>query len=221
MRVSTLAACVGLELLLLGAVTRAADPPTGSPPVLRVSVYNDAAVPSGTLQQAEFEASRIFRQGGVEVVWMHCSQDSREQNLPGLCAEAYSPGHLHLRVLKASRGVNPSTLGLSFLSAKGEGCYADLFYAPMVGLQRTDGVPPAVSLGHALAHELGHLLLGTNSHSSQGLMRARWDRGNLEEAMRGNLLFSSAESNRISNRLAAGDRMALASNRMEKRPNGP
>jgi hypothetical protein len=49
----------------------------------------------------------------------------------------------------------------------------------------------AIILGHAMAHELGHLLLGTNSHSSDGLMRAQWNRGDLAEAARGNLLFSA------------------------------
>jgi hypothetical protein len=29
-------------------------------------------------------------------------------------------------------------------------------------------------LGHAVAHEIGHLLMGTNSHSSRGLMRGNW-----------------------------------------------
>ncbi len=29
-------------------------------------------------------------------------------------------------------------------------------------------------LGHALAHEIGHLLLGTLDHANQGIMRAPW-----------------------------------------------
>jgi len=32
----------------------------------------------------------------------------------------------------------------------------------------------AVALGRALAHELGHYLLGPNAHSGSGLMRAEW-----------------------------------------------
>ncbi len=39
-----------------------------------------------------------------------------------------------------------------------------------------------VILGHAAAHEIGHLLLGSNSHSPQGLMRARWSRQDLQNA---------------------------------------
>jgi hypothetical protein len=36
------------------------------------------------------------------------------------------------------------------------------------------GVDRATLLGRTLAHELGHLLLGTNAHAPRGLMRARW-----------------------------------------------
>ena len=35
-------------------------------------------------------------------------------------------------------------------------------------------VMPQVVLGPVLAHELGHLLLGPNSHSEKGIMRLRW-----------------------------------------------
>jgi hypothetical protein len=60
--------------------------------------------------------------------------------------------------------------------------------------------PTAIILGHAMAHELGHLLLGMNSHSRDGLMRAQWNRGDLAEAVRGNLLFSAQESTRMRSR---------------------
>ncbi len=36
----------------------------------------------------------------------------------------------------------------------------------------TKGGPVAPALGNAIAHELGHLLLGRNAHSPTGIMRA-------------------------------------------------
>ncbi len=36
-------------------------------------------------------------------------------------------------------------------------------------------------LGRAIAHEIGHLLLGTSQHPREGLMRARW----LQDELRG------------------------------------
>jgi hypothetical protein len=35
---------------------------------------------------------------------------------------------------------------------------------------------PIVSgLGHIIAHEVGHLLIGANSHADEGLMRPNWN----------------------------------------------
>jgi hypothetical protein len=42
--------------------------------------------------------------------------------------------------------------------------------------------------GYAVAHEIGHLLLGSHSHSLVGIMRARWGRKELARAER-ELLF--------------------------------
>jgi hypothetical protein len=37
------------------------------------------------------------------------------------------------------------------------------------------GVPLPTILGRVTAHEIGHLLLGTNSHALAGLMQAAWN----------------------------------------------
>ena len=49
-------------------------------------------------------------------------------------------------------------------------------------------------LGDVIAHELGHLLLGTNSHSPVGIMCANWDQDYLRLALRGRQLFSPEQS---------------------------
>jgi hypothetical protein len=54
-----------------------------------------------------------------------------------------------------------------------------------------------VLLGTVIAHELGHLLLSTNSHSAFGLMRANWSRKELWAAEQRAMYFSSSESKRI------------------------
>ena len=37
-------------------------------------------------------------------------------------------------------------------------------------------------LGQIMAHEVGHLLLGSNNHTRRGLMRAQWTGDKLKEA---------------------------------------
>ena len=87
-----------------------------------------------------------------------------------------------LRSAGPMTGFKPSIVGVSFISADGTGCSADLFYEPLQALQRQTHVVPSAILGHAMAHELGHLLLGMNSHSPTGLMRAHWTSEDLANA---------------------------------------
>ena len=52
-------------------------------------------------------------------------------------------------------------------------------------------------LGHAIAHEMGHVLLRTSGHSSTGIMRAQWTADDLRRAARGQLLFTLEQSDLI------------------------
>jgi hypothetical protein len=196
---------LGLELGLLLPVTATAQLIQATPVVLRVSVFDDDSVGAATLREAEREASRVFQRANIDVIWLQCPQNTLVQISLGRCAEASYPAHLQLRVVPRPHAAKTSTVGMSFLSADGKGCYADLFFERIVELQMKSQTRTAIILGHAMAHELGHLLLGTNSHSRDGLMRPQWNRGDLAEAARGNLLFSAEESTRMRSRFTRDD----------------
>jgi len=55
------------------------------------------------------------------------------------------------------------------------------------------GAAVASVLGFAVAHEVGHLLLGTNAHAAAGLMRALWSRSDLQRNNPSDWLFTAAE----------------------------
>lgn len=55
----------------------------------------------------------------------------------------------------------------------------------------------ALILGHVMAHELGHLLLGAGSHSATGLMHVPWHKKELEMVAQGSLLFTSWEGEKM------------------------
>jgi hypothetical protein len=206
LKVSTLTGTLGFGLVLFGSLPVLAASGQRDLVQLRVSVFNSSPVLPSTIKGAEGEAGRVLRDAGVEVLWLNCPQDAQHEASRGLCSEASFPSHLHLRILQASRGLKATTLGLSFSAEDGKGCYADLFYDPMQQLQEESHASPSVILGHAMAHELGHLLLGTNSHSPSGLMRAHWTREDLANASKGNLRFSRDQSLGIMNRLYHGER---------------
>jgi len=52
-------------------------------------------------------------------------------------------------------------------------------------------------LGAAIAHEVGHLLLGSAAHSGQGVMRATWEKEQLELASIGELVFTTEQAAKI------------------------
>ena len=56
------------------------------------------------------------------------------------------------------------------------------------------GAAGARLLGFAVAHEVGHLLLGTNTHAAAGLMRAVWSRSDIQRNDPADWLFSAADS---------------------------
>ena len=170
-----------------------------------VSVHNDAGVPPAVLLQAESEATRIFRQSGLELRWLNCSLPQAVPENPIECATADFPRHLQLRIARRSLNLNEFAMGVSYLSADGTGCYANLFYdrARLIHESNPSQVSAATILGHGIAHELGHLLLGTNSHSPVGIMRARWQPADLASASKGSLLFSILESQEMRSKLSA------------------
>lgn len=202
MKLSTLTATLGLGLVLFGLLSVPEASGQSDLARLRVSVFIRSPILPSTLERAEGQAGTILRDVGVEVIWLNCPQDALRETSFGRCAEASFPSHLHLSILRVSRGLKASSVGISFSAEDGRGCYADLFYEPIQQLQEETQVSSSVILGHAMAHELGHLLLGTNSHSPNGLMRAHWTRQDLTNASKGNLRFSSEQCLRIRSRLA-------------------
>jgi len=124
------------------------------------------------------------------------------------CTRFDWPTHLAVRVVRESRHSTPShsindVFGVAFLSTEGTGCYSDVFYDRAADLQVAWKVSLTDILGTVMAHELGHLLLGSNSHAPTGVMRARWQSEELSRAARGSLLFMAEQSERMRAKLIA------------------
>lgn len=167
-----------------------------------VAVHNDAEIPNSTLRGAEEEASRLFRQSGIDVKWLNCPLPAAGPEDPGQCRAAEFPAHLQLRMARHSRDLNAITFGISYLSGDGRGCFANVFYERIEEMHKRSRVNLASLLGDVAAHEIGHLLLGTNSHAANGIMRARWESEDLGSVSMGTLFFSDAESRQMRSKLA-------------------
>lgn len=207
MLIQTSRRCLGLGLgmtllwMLTGKVLRAQEMPETRLPV-SISVYDDARVGADVVLRAEQEAAEIFAQAGIDTSWFRCGEGATLTHVSTQCGKAVAPTNLVLRIVNRPRGLKPGIFGISYLSAEGLGCYSYVFLEPIEELQREFPGSLATLLGHVAAHEVAHLLLGVNSHSPAGLMRANWQREELQNLVRRRLLFNKSEAMLMSARLA-------------------
>jgi hypothetical protein len=74
------------------------------------------------------------------------------------------------------------------------GIYATIFY-PRVKEYAQEGIAShSQILGHAIAHEIGHFLLGPVPHARFGIMRSEWTAEDLRSITMGAFLFNPRQS---------------------------
>jgi hypothetical protein len=74
---------------------------------------------------------------------------------------------------------------------------ATLFFEQVITVAERAAVDPSELLGRALAHEVGHLLLGVTGHSPSGLMRAVWTDAELARNRPADWLFAPSDVRRL------------------------
>lgn len=132
----------------------------------------DARVSAELQWLAQGYATRLYKAIGVELRW-----DRR-------CDAAEKAG------LSTPNGNNPHVISMEWASVAPPNA-SPKAYAAARPFQTTgtritlfvDRLKPvleepslgAAVLGHVLAHEIGHVLLGHDGHSEKGLMKARWN----------------------------------------------
>ena len=201
---ASLAALVATGSALAWAKNSPGTPQDAWAITLRVSNY--AHVNRLALLAAEGEATGILAQAGVTARWVDCPTSNAEwENYPD-CQSAWQANDYGVRVLpKAmvdSAGKWQEALGVAYDSDGLFAYLANVFYDRVDSLSQ-GASPMPLLLGRAMAHEIGHLLLGTHSHSSKGIMRPFWSGQDLRLDVSPYLLFTPEQSRQMKARLAA------------------
>ena len=184
----------------------------GENPPLHVLVYNDAQVSPEVLAGAEQRAAEIFSRARFDVNWVNCTHPDSDREATG-CNVVEGPGHLELRIIsRVASSTNDAAFGVAFLGPDGTGRYSDVFWNRAQELHANSNVDIAGILGSVMAHEMGHLLLGSNAHAISGIMRAHWEAGELRRINMGTLVFLPTQGKRMHARIASR-RMLLVSGR--------
>jgi hypothetical protein len=194
----------GLLFAPCSSGTARADTAQQQTPSLKITVLvsDYARVPRGILAGAVRQTMRIFHEAGIETAWVNCTAPAPETQVDAACFQPLRPTYLVLRIhprFQDADGIfRDTTLGFSLLAAeRGRSAHASIFYDYVEDLANTGDASRDQILGHAIAHEFGHLLLGTMGHSPTGLMRARWDRADLLLATVERLTFTPQQSELI------------------------
>jgi hypothetical protein len=93
--------------------------------------------------------------------------------------------------------------GYSLPLRQGFGVIAGVYLDRTKDMAKALGLDAHVVLGHTIAHEIGHLLLGKNSHARLGIMVPRFGDRELRLAKTGRLGFTEIQAARMQDNAAA------------------
>lgn len=130
---------------------------------LAVRVYDNTGLPAADRAAALAVADGILKQAGIAVLWR------------GGEDEASAIPEVILRIVAASPQTPAGSLGSSLVDVERRiGTLGTVFSDRVAALAAQAGTDASQLLGRAMAHEVGHLLVGTTRHADHGLMRSLW-----------------------------------------------
>ncbi len=163
---------------------------------MTIRVLDQAKLPAGTIHRMETYVESTFALIDVDVKWVECAT-----NLEA-CRALRRPNEFWLRILgQTPAGTGSDQLGFAQPGdAVGGGIQcANVIYPRVEKLIEHTSIDAYQVLGASVAHEIGHLYLGTNSqaHSKTGVMSGLWSLREIEMARIGELNFTREQGQRI------------------------
>jgi hypothetical protein len=142
-----------------------------------IRVYDSAGVTPRDRAAALKVAGAILSRAELEATWIVCTPARDGKSQPG-CDAAPASHELVVRLTYSSPTAedgNSRAFGYSLIDAStSTGTLSTVFVDRVDWLAATGKAVRADVLGRAIAHEIGHQILGSNAHSPRGLMRETW-----------------------------------------------
>jgi hypothetical protein len=194
----------GCYLLLL-FLALASDPKSVSAQTaaLQVQVYDYTGLKPAALQAFITRTQEILTAAGISVEVDACPRGGATP-----CeSRRGSFRQVVLRVVaeapKNSNQARWQHMGQSIATHDG-GTYASV-YLKLAEEEATEtNLPRILVLSYAAAHEVGHLLLGDEAHTPQGLMKADWETDDFRAMAQNRFHFSAEQTRELNRRYGAG-----------------
>lgn len=184
------------------AVTQATGTNPIETPILVFRIVNLANVPERTVERAVTYAESVYRRSGIATEWLFDNSEISAQS---------ATRRLELTVIlvssdaEATLALDDWNLGFA-TGSNGRGARRawvfpghieeearKVHHERGIELSKVEGL----ILGHVIAHEAGHLLLPDGAHSDRGVMLPRLNVPNIDQALRGQLIFTPSQGELI------------------------
>jgi hypothetical protein len=174
---------------------------------LLVRVYDNTGVPAAERSRALARAGGILASVGIEAAWLECPRHGTGR-WRSVCDSPPAPAEIIVRLVHSSTEGTAHlarALGYSLVDGgTGRGTLATVFTDRVDTLAHRSRSDRAALLGRAIAHEIGHLILGTNEHSDRGLMRETWTFQEVQRNRPDDWRFTPAERDELQAARLAG-----------------
>ena len=167
--------------MVAGASVVSVEEALGSPAPLTVTIHvtDNANLSPTELAGAQAYATAAYRAAGLHIVWSSAPwKPEAGQRADPLSIDVrlvIVPAELAEKKCR-EENLGDSVLGVAVSGAsEARGRVAYVFYHRIERVAMAHQAPIVRGLGHVMAHEVGHVLMGVNSHAGEGLMRANWN----------------------------------------------
>ncbi len=197
-----------LLLLLLQTLAGNSNTVSAQTSALQVQVYDYAGLPPAALHELVTRTQEILASSGVSLEVDACARGTAPCE-----SHSGSSRQIVIRVVtdtvKNMTNVRWEKLGMSVAGHDG-GTYATVFLKPAEEKASDANLPRITVLAYATAHEIGHLLLGDQAHTSRGLMKATWGADDFQAMAQNGFHFSPEQVRDLAGRYGSGYRADTA-----------
>jgi hypothetical protein len=181
--------------------------------VLNVAVCDQVGLDKETWARAKTQTVRIFEEAGIQLKWFDARRGRRPCQLPST-----NDYFVVVVATTSPKGwTNRDAMGAAPEKTKRAYVFYDAMQQFIRGFRRIEGkdATTGIILGYIIAHELGHLLMPENAHSS-GIMSPQWRYEEWKQAVAGTLRFDPDHASMMRDQIQTHKRLEKERNPGDK-----